>query len=212
VVSQSYISVGGWACGLGAWLLVWVGCPGFAAAASGEPCKRRSLRTVIETRHARVLAGHHGARYGCLFSRDRLVRLDIPSNGERLYRFELAGKFVGFVARGSDGASDYEGPVAEDLHTGHVVRSAGSTTNPYDGNDTGHVSALRITSRAFLAWIACRSDRCAPGLQRQVLRVDGRGKKLLDKGPMIHRRSLRVYDDGHVVWFHGDERRTASLR
>lgn len=188
------------------------GCLVLPSLADAAPCRRRALRTVIETRRARVLAGHHAARYGCLFTRDRLVRLDIDINGERLYRFELAGRFVAFVARGSEGASDYEGPVAQDLRSGHVVHSAGSTTNPYDDNDTGHVSELRVTSSGFLAWIACRSDRCAPGFQRQVFRFDSRGKKLLDQGPMIHRRSLRVYDGGDVVWLHGEERRTASLR
>jgi hypothetical protein len=183
-------------------------CAGGAAASA--PCERPGLQTVRESTHARVLqkpGRYDESLYGCLFDRDRLVRLDRSDVPETLYRFRLAGHFVGFAAEGVDGASSYVSVVAQNLRTGSVARSA-----PVVDEDDGHLAELRVTSRGWLVWVACGASRCGRAGERQLYRYDSRGIELLDRGALIHKHSLRMYRGARVSWRHGDEIRTATLR
>ena len=184
-------------------------------AGASEPCELPGFRTIRASEHARVLqkGNQLGDRrwWGCLLGRDRLVRLDREDVAEVLYRFRLAGRFVGFVARGTEGAHQYESPVAHDLRSGRVARSAPSTI-PEESVGTGQVAELRITSRGWLVWVSCHGSRCGRTDARHLFRYDSRGVKRLDRGPLMHKHSLRVYRGTLVKWRHAEEWLTATLR
>jgi hypothetical protein len=182
------------------------------ASASARPCERPAHRIIAKTRRALVLT-RHGRYWGCLVARDRLVRLDRPDAREALYGFDLAGRYVGFVASGSDGASEYDSVVAQDLRSGQTVRSAGVTKSRSDSDDTGTATDLRVTRHGYLAWIGCFDGGCHGAVARQVFRFDSRGRRLLDRGPLIRRHSLRIRDRGcRVTWIDHGRRRVATLR
>jgi hypothetical protein len=182
------------------------------ASASARVCVPPGHRVVKEGHHARVVVDRHRTHFACLFSRDRLERLDYPNEAEpsQASHFRLAGRFVAYEYVAYDAVEYYTSVRTLDLLDGRG-RETTVSGDPDHPND--EVGELRVTRRGWVAWVACYLNHCGPGVPMKVWRSDSRGEKLLDRGQGIRHHTLRIRRHGRrVTWVRAGERRAATLR
>jgi hypothetical protein len=192
-----------------------------ATAADGRPGRHACSggRTITRTPTARVYARH--ARFGtgawgCLYATGRPVllgtwRLDRDNTVERI---TLAGPYAAFddleLDTHGDGSDDVK---ALDLRSGRTVHHRQFEMLPDEGVQE-RVIGLKLTRAGSIAWtVDHRTDSSGQSLvDEQVWKADRtRGGQLLDSGPTLDPRSLRL-EDHRIFWRVAQSTRSAPIR
>jgi hypothetical protein len=191
--------------------------------ASGADARRHSCRgagahVVKRAPEGRVYRFDQGPREGawaCAYRFGRSYKLDEPSDGLDTGRpFAFAGRFFAYWVAGceAEGSQCTSALHAMNMANGRdrhfSLTSILPECEPNDCRD--RVGRIVLKRNASVAWTATQPD--AYGSRTQVLRIDHRGRKLLDSGKRIARRSLRLCGRRrHVCWRSAGRQRSATL-
>lgn len=185
------------------------------ALAAGS-CGPRGARTAATSEDARVYS-FRGDFYGCAVGSRRSYLLGpaewecLSSSGcEGVDGLRLAGRFVAYSWYRNSGGADQTltgSMYVRDLRTGryrheHEVGSFGA--------DAG-IGGFRVTARGAVGYIVDRTPSQSRNRLLEVWRMDGRGRRRLDRGRQIEGSSLSLAG-GRFSWINGKKRRFTALR
>jgi hypothetical protein len=204
------------------------------AADARTPCSRAAYREIARSAQAVVLArrGDAGVKAGCLLKRDKLLYLSDPVD-DWVSHVTVAGHMVAFFDHYVDGAPT--GAEGGHLRVVDVARRKGvfwdRVTGFYtDGGPNALARMIRLKSNGSVAWTTCPwhssedvfgeplvCDRPGPDSTFQVaahsaMDTAAARTRILDEGPDVNPRSLRLRGST-LTWMHdGAGTQTARLR
>ena len=197
-------------------IIVMAGCGSSSAQtdrAAAAGCGPASAKTVTAKRGARVY--DQGASvYGCSASTGRRFRLGASSttlSQPRVGLVALAGADAAYAlsSHGVDTGSTQV--VVRRLTDGKMLHSAPAVSRVSEPESFSSVTALVVKPDGATAWIGVAHSIVNHGPEVfEVHRVDRHGRALLDSGPGIAPRSLRVHSS-RLTWSDAGRARSATL-
>ena len=188
-----------------------------APAPSGavHGCHVGDTRVIARSRNAIVMQKRHYAAdeslyvYGCLFRKGAVYRLNMPAALGAAYvkrPIVLAGRYVAYVSEDEApaGYGEFESVTARDLVTGKVIHYAGGSESDYDSSYP--INVIVMNRKGWVAWTSfdrAGDDGSGNGRPEHQLHVQtttgGRKGVLIDHGPKLDARSLRLARDGRAI-------------
>lgn len=179
---------------------------------AGRQCGPPAARTLAASRLARVYVSA-GSVYGCAYASRRSYRLGAASGAIREARVgpvAVAGHDAAYALSSFGIDTGSSNVVVRDLASGRVLHDVEAIhrllPEAYQA-----VDAIVVKPDGAVAWISEINSvirRGAGGLG--VLRIDARGQRVLDTGPAIHPKSLRLRGST-LTWRDGARTRSATL-
>jgi hypothetical protein len=147
--------------------------------------------------------------YGCTFGSSRIVSL---GGGVRQYVElpTLSGRFAGYALRQMGVDTGFTRVRVVDLRSGAVIHDTAATTQVTRPESFTNVTVLVVNPRGHVAWIGSKSSIGMPQATYEVHKIDASATALLDSGPQIDSKSLRLHGR-QISWLRAGARRTATL-
>jgi hypothetical protein len=171
---------------------------------------------VAKTRTARVVLEGHATYYACL-KRHRAVEMGTRgaygASWSEVHHITLAGRYVGFATWAQEHNDFAYYVMVIDLRSRHSKFTLPTGTAPPDRRD--YVTGLGPTTRLVLkddgavAWIA--QEMYSDPTTYEVHKADRGGKQVLDAGPDVDPRSLRL-SGSRLSWTRNGQPAGAVLR
>jgi hypothetical protein len=191
------------------------GGPG--AAAAQRSCGPAGAQTLADNGIARIYTTATRRRppltparvYGCASGSTKAVSLG-GGNHQYVELPTLGGHFAGYALRSMGVDTGFTRVRVIDLRSGRVIDDAAATSPVARPESFTAVTALVVNTRGHVAWVGSKR---AIGVSRptyEVRKIDSPAEALLDMGPDIGARSLRLRGT-QLSWSHGRARRTARL-
>ena len=185
-----------------------------APAQAAHGCHLSGGHVIKQTRAAVLLQRGH-LIYGCLRSKGaiyRLTHIQEPRVYTHVFSTRLRGRYVGYgeLYYGPAGGDDIVLIRVRDLVTGRVIRSAQNG----ESSQAQIIGSMVLKSSGSIAWTTRDYVNWYPPrpVELQVLALDGRKLRVLDKGDGIDLKSLRSGSGLTVSWLKNGTRRSATLR
>jgi hypothetical protein len=203
---------------VGAVAAVAVALAGGAGAAAGQrSCGPASAQTLADNGIARIYTAATQRRpapaparvYGCVSGSTKVVSLG-GGNHQYVEHATLGGHFAGYALRSMGVDNGSTRVRVTDLRSGRMIDDT-AATSPFPRPESfTAVTALVLNTRGHVAWVGSKSAVGASRPTYEVRKIDSPAEALLDAGPDIGPRSLRLRGT-QLSWSHGRGRRTARL-
>jgi hypothetical protein len=198
-----------------AMVITTVGCAASAAKTehpAAAHCGPATAKTLTANGRARVY--QQGANvYGCSASSGRRFRLGASSitlDQPRVALVALAGGDAACALSSHGVDTGSAEVVVRRLTDGRVLHRAPAVSQVSGPESFSSVTALVVTRGGGAAWIGSSSSIATRGHRVEVRRVDARGRAMLDSGPGIGLRSLRLRGS-RLTWADAGRERSATL-
>ena len=195
-----------------------------AATARADCPPKKDARTLEQNRHARVIEtrrpggdqddGRRFVVWGCLRGGSRWQRIHVRDPGtffvDSIRRLRLVGPRLAYVWEEGDPRQDISAGVhVYDLRARRRTTQVGAALWP-------SIERLSLSRSGAVAFAVNEYEfdgapGTPPNQHRRIYRARGKRARILDDGPGVRLKTLRLTGT-RLTWQHGDETRGATLR
>jgi hypothetical protein len=175
------------------------------------PCGPAAAHTLASSAHARVYSAR-GAAFGCAVGGNGAFRLGVTTHcigSDLVGPIAVAGQIAAYASERCGIDTGSTEVLVRNLRTGKRLSASPAVASP-GPESFASVDSLVARPDGAAAWIAQASSLGNHQKNVELRRVDARGQSLLDSGPAIAPRSLRLRGST-LTWRHGGQPRSSTL-